>query len=59
MDTGVREKSDDERRDDVLRQMLKTPPTSNRSLKLGKPRNPRQRPKDKCESPKKATKPSL
>lgn len=38
---------DDERRDEVLRQMLKTPPTRHENLKLGKPRNPRQKPKDK------------
>jgi hypothetical protein len=40
-------KSDDEHRDAGLLRMLRMRPMSNQDLKLGKPRNPRQKPKAK------------
>lgn len=49
MENAPREKSDDERRDEGLLRMLKMRPVRNEQLKLGKPRNPRQK--------RKATKP--
>ena len=41
------EKSEDSRRDDGLLRMLKMRPKTNRELRLGKPRNPRKKPKTK------------
>jgi hypothetical protein len=39
----VDKSEDDERRDEGLLRMLKAKPKQNKDLKLGKPRNPRQR----------------
>jgi hypothetical protein len=38
---------DDQCRNDILRRMLKAPPTPNEQGKLGKPRNPQQKSKPK------------
>jgi hypothetical protein len=43
----VDKSDDDKRRDEGLLRMLKTKPKQNKDLKLGKPRNPRQKPKTK------------
>jgi hypothetical protein len=44
------EKSSDELRDEVLLRMLRTKPKRNAQLKLGKPRNPRQKAKAKNQA---------
>jgi len=41
------EKSVDDRRDEGLLRMLKMRPMANHKLKLGRPRNPRKKPKTK------------
>jgi hypothetical protein len=41
------EKSGDVRRDEGLLRMLKMRPKTNQDLKLGRPRNPRKKPKTK------------